>query len=401
MKKTLYLIMLAVLTMSVFIGCAEKSEMSRTEDSLAAQLRSVSISTANTDIITESDFTQEYYLEFSLALDYSAYAANYAESTAASPEFTELWRQSNDTRYYPVLGTHLQSTCLFVVVFYENDTVVKSFTLEVRDSENGYTVTEFQHSYYTFEDVTEGGTPMCGAFHSDIITDSFKDIAENDNTATLYGVVFHSTGLSATYVVGKTPDEAALKYWKNQAWNKFGFIDGFATIEEGRQAYQQYFDERAQMFSAIPVYEWTESVEDTVYFNRFANSHRDGVLGEYETYVAIPLLDEELEENGCVLFLLYYHNDLIGEIVIRGNDAEGEEVWRREASKDLENGQYIPLESSYLSAIEQATASGKMDVKGVSFKDGKLSPVGFNAEGSVMIYDIQTSDAQSVSDYLN
>lgn len=393
MKKRMCIILLTLISISVLFGCAEKNELSKTENELAAELRSVLVSTVNTTI-TQTDFTQNYYLDSPLTGEYALYAASYAQAPDASAEFTELWTNCNDIRYYPVLETHLQATRLFIVAFYADNVIIDSFTLEVRESETDDSVTEFEHPFYTLEE--EYGT---GPFHRSDVTSRIRDIAELCDNASVAGFVFHSSDYSTIYAVGTEYGDHTLKYWKNQMWNEFGFVDGFTSIEEGRAAYERYFQERTQLFASIPVYEWTEDVKKTVYFNRFADTHRDGVLGEYETYVAIPLLDEKFRENCYVLFLLYDHNDLIGEIIIRKNGSEGEEVWRREAAKDAETGRYSAMDSSYVLVVSKAQE--KLDVRGVSFKDGKLYPVGLDVDNRVMIYNDQTGDVQSVRDYMN
>lgn len=410
MKKTLSVLLCILLPLPLLFGCAEDREIpdnrindSISETAVASRLRTVNVSKPENNPIDKSEFMQEYYLDTPLALEYPIYATYYANSSTVSTEFTEFWAGNYDVMYYPVYGTFLEFTRLFVISFYNDDAVANSFTLVVETDEEEYSVTEFTHESYTRESYSNGELTATGPFHRNCITSDLQQATEYGGNAAVQGFVFDTQSYAMPYMIATELNQTHLKYWDNEnlEWTDFRLVDEFETIEDGQQAFENYFEKKAELYNSIPIYEWTESVEDTVYFNRFVNSHRDGVLGEYETYVTIPLLDEELEENGCVLFLLYYHNDLIGEIVIRGNDAEGEEVWRREASKDPESGQYIPLGSSYLSAIEKATANGKLDVRGVSFKDGQLSPVGFNTEGSVMIYDSQTSDVQSVSDYLN
>ena len=117
-------------------------------------------------------------------------------------------------------------------------------------------------------------------------------------------------------------------------------------------------------------------------------------LDTYDTVAAIPLLDNNLQENVYVLHLLYYRNNLIGELVIkREKTADGfiyTPVWENAAKKDA-NGEYIGIaQSQYEKLVSKAQASKTTwDDVGVVF-NGQFVPVGYE-QNKLTFYDA-TSD---------
>lgn len=409
MKKVLSLFLLILIPLSVLAGCAEwkpipdapeNDKISEAESAIAAQISAATVTTPTPSSASRNEFMQSYYVDSPLTLELSACAEKYASSTDASTEFLELWESCNDIRYYPIYGTYFEPTRLFVIAFYNNNAAVNSFVLSIEISDTDYSVTQFEHPSYTSESYHDGKLTSIGPFHRIGITDDLQQATEYGGNATVTGFVFDTQSFAMPYMIATQPNQTALKYWWNTEWTDFRFVDDFSDFEEGRLAFEQYFEKRNEIYASIPIYQWSNKATNQIDFAWFTNTYRDGILNEYENYISIPLLDENCEENQYVLFLLYSHNDLIGEIVLRNNGTEVKEVWRQEATKDTESGKYLPLENSYLTIVNKAKNNGNLTVKGVSFRDGRFFAVGFNSQERVMIYNDETQTLQSVTEYL-
>ena len=409
MKKALSLFLLTLIPLSVLAGCAERkpipdapenTEISEFESAIASQLNATTITTPPLFSVSRNEFMQSYYVDSPLSLELSACAEKYASSTDASTEFLELWENCDDIRYYPIYGTYFEPTRLFVIAFYNNNSAVNSFTLSIETSDADYSVVEFKHPSYTSESYQNGELTSTGSFHRNVITNYLQQATEHGGNATITGFVFDTQSFAMPYMIATQQNQTALKYWWNTEWTDFRFVDDFSDFQEGRLAFEQYFEKRNEIYASIPIYQWSNKATNQIDFDWFTNTYRDGILNEYENYLSIPLLDENCEENQYVLFLLYSHNDLIGEIILRNAGTQVEEVWRQEAVKDTESGNYLPLENSYLTIVNKAKSDGNLTVKGVSFRDGRFFAVGFNSQKRVMIYNDEAQTLQSVTEYL-
>lgn len=401
MKKILLMLCSTALILSLLAGCAPQRPNNTTETPLAAELRKVTVSKPTVDLKYEDEFTEAYYIDSPLAHEYSVYATAYAEGDSASAAFLDRWESCEDVRYYPVLGENFEYTRLFLIVFFENDAPVKSFTLEVSENASSYTVGDFSFRHYAREDYKNGKIFAVGPFSNHVVLGDLKELWKYRGQVNLEGVVFNTRGYDMPYPIGCDANQSQLQYWRNCQWNEFGLVNGFSGVEEGRTAFDNYYAEKEKVLTSIPVYEVKKDDQSTAYFQRFIQNNRTGVLKDYEYHAEISLLDENGEKNGYTLFLLYYHNILIGEIVIRHTAEAEEEIWRREAVKDSQTNAYIPLENSYTKAIKQAKSDGKIDVKGVMFNQGCFLPIGFDADDRVCVYNALEKSLQYADEYMN
>ena len=165
--------------------------------------------------------------------------------------------------------------------------------------------------------------------------------------------------------------------------NLFGCVDTFTTVAEAQQAYADYLAFRNNQYERLPIYGVDDPMKYTgvlrVYENR--DVWERGIPKEEFQYlfdsdwdIAIPLLDENGNEDNYCLHLLYSKNKLIAELVLKITDdfkliTELEVV----AEKDSETNQYVPLEESkyYTQVTELLAEVEDLDtVKGVCF-DGE------------------------------
>ena len=91
-------------------------------------------------------------------------------------------------------------------------------------------------------------------------------------------------------------------------------------------------------------------------------------LYDFETVIAIPLLDENGQEDIYVLHLLYIQNYLIGEVILKKQDGVGTSVSAIYAEKTTTGG-YIPLEGiNYVAAVEELLVGvDETQVVGIGF----------------------------------
>ena len=98
-------------------------------------------------------------------------------------------------------------------------------------------------------------------------------------------------------------------------------------------------------------------------------------LYDYETVIAIPLLDENGQEYCYVLHLLYIQNYLIGEVILKKQeDGVSTSVSAIYAEKTTTGG-YIPLEGiNYVAAVEELLVGvDETQVVGIGFDGSEYS----------------------------
>ena len=391
------LIMAALLT-----GCRPSHGLSSTPNTaditetrkLTASL--MSLAEFNPDETTA--FQKEHYIDVPLADDPMQYLQRYIDEfavTSVSDIIDVSFRTATKVVPYPILGTNLEATDLIAYLFYIDEQPTGLGMLRVNQAES--TV-----EYY---DYTDGkGFPLVLEPHS--IEACYSDLVDTLGRYPDFDIkalVYATHGYSTIYPIGHNKGESTVQFIYGGPKN-FLCVEPFATIEEGREALHQYLEKRAQMWSAITVYPWTEDAfyspgylnvfQNTVNYKTLYPSMDFSYLDTYDTVAAIPLLDNNLQENVYVLHLLYYRNNLIGELVIkREKTADGfiyTPVWENVAKKDT-SGEYIGIaQSQYEMLVSKAQASKTTwDDVGVVF-NGQFVPVGYE-QNKLTFYDA-TSD---------
>ena len=390
-KIIMFIIVAAILT-----GCRPNQGISSTPAIIETRKLTaspMSLAEFNPDEITT--FQKEHYIDVPLADDPLQYLLRYIDEFAvtSAPDIIDVsFRAATKVVPYPILGTNLEATDLIAYLFYIDEQPSGLGMLRVNQAES--TV-----EYY---DYTDGkGFPLVLEPHSiEACYSKLMDTLERYPDFDIKALVYATHGYSKIYPVGHNKGESTVQFIYGGPKN-FLWVEPFATIEEGRAALHQYLEKRTQMWSAITVYPWTEEAcYSTGYLNVFQNtvnyktlypSMDFSYLDTYDTVASIPLLDNNLQENVYVLHLLYYRNNLIGELVIkREKTVDGfiyTPVWENAAKKDA-NGEYIGIaQSQYEKLVSKAQASRMTwDDVGVVFDD-QFIPVGYE-ENILMFYDV-------------
>ena len=210
------------------------------------------------------------------------------------------------------------------------------------------------------------------------------------------------------YPVGKQSGKETIQFMYGELMD-FKLVEPFKTLEEGRAAFSAYHAEKQKILSELTLYPWVDAAcYYGGYLGEFKNSaeyitaQKTGTftyLEEYDSVIAVPLLSEDLQENEYILHLLYYHNQLIAELVLQ-RTSDGKTVapvWENVADK-TPDGKYIPINTStYVRVLEQvATKNISWENQGVVFSNGQFCPIGLS-DGSLMIYNTNT-DATTSAD---
>jgi len=325
------------------------------------------------------------------ALDFVSIAKDYVNSAEANEEFVAYYRNSDRVDAYPILGTYLEPTGSAVYLFYQREEPYAVAKLSL-DSAGNIAETP------VCRDMTNPPKVVDAQSIEDCylsIVQCFSEIPDFD----VMGIVLPSEGYPATYPIGKQSGEATIKYMAGEAKN-FDLVDPFETLKDGYNAFSKHLTERKQILSQITIYPWMKhSFYETGYIRQYKNTlllkDMPWYMEKYDSLVAVPLLSSDLEENVYILHLLYYHNQLIAEIVIERKN-EGEiysysVVWENVGVKD-ETGEYTPIETSqYVKSLNSAAAHrAAWESQGVVYDNGKLIPVGV-CEGKLVAFDCITN----------
>ena len=329
-------------------------------------------------------------------------------SGLASKRYCDLYEFSDDISILPVYGTYLESMDMVVILFYKDGFFVGTSTLEFNFAEEQATTEEFDtFNYTTVPDAL-----------SDLVCYYATLSCINRNPKfEIMGVVYNFKG-DSLIIIGKNEDERHIKYIAGEP-QFFGLVEPFETIEQGRQAFEEYFTIREEIVSSLQVFPWkTSELSERGYMNKyevidvFVSKDCEielGVLSEYESLSVIPLLDLNCQENVYVLHLLYYHNRLIGEFVLENTtDVYGNPlyqcVWKNIADKN-EDGTYKDLgESRYQKTIDLAKSfiylsdnQNNEEIIGVTFYSGDFYPIIKNNQGQCF-YNWKNNEKCSIED---
>ena len=347
-------------------------------------------------IYSESEFAQEHYISFAAKVDYLQAAADYARSVTGTNSFAEHFISADHVEAYPILGNYLETTDLAAYLFYTDDTPTGIGTLRFDIYGN---VTEAS----PYADMTVKQEYIV-ALSNEACYQRILYCKENFPDFRILGVAYSRKGFPAIYPVGVDGDSDHIQYVYTEPMD-FKLVDPFTSIAEGQQAFAAHKKERENILSQLTIYSWKEaSFYETGYINAIDTSitsdSRYAVLNDYDSMIAIPLLNEKMEENIYILHLLYYHNHLIAELVIERIPNETGSVcipvWCNAADKDTD-GQYIPInQSQYALVCDQAAAcTTAWDGYGVVF-NGAFFPVG-KVNNEQMIYDASKKTLEPIA----
>lgn len=310
---------------------------------------------------------EDYYVDDAIDLDIVDHLSLYAESDIASDAFKELYNNADDISIIPVYGRDLESTSLGVCLFSDDDVLLGTKTIHVFEEEGEVQITEFQ----MIIDDTIYYSTLSDDHCFWIISSSQADYP----TFQLLGVVYKASGYQTIYPIGILDGENYIKLYYYGLFS-FGWVDPFSTVEEGKDKYDIYWITRTAIIKSIPVFPWkTEVLYTEGYINKYRyqdvstmGETRVDNLYDFETVIAIPLLDENGQEDIYVLHLLYIQNYLIGEVILKKQDGVGTSVSAIYAEKTTTGG-YIPLEGiNYVAAVEELLVGvDETQVVGIGF----------------------------------
>lgn len=316
-----------------------------------------------------------------------AVVQTYARSGQASESFRTAAAESEEIRLLPVYDADLGETGYVCVCFYRDSELTATRTVAASKVEETVQIEEIPDFRKIIPSVT---TPL-----SDENCFTFLSGSPSDFRVT--GLIYDlNPAWMEIYPIGYSGDKETLSYLYNEPY-AFTRVDPFRTVEEGRTAIAAYNAERADILSRLPVYPWEDDVflspngylytymhrdivNDTGYQGDGGYLYWDNVEYDGSAITIIPLLGEDGEEDVSVLHLLYYHNQLIAELVLNRVGKGADSVFRcalqREATKD-EAGNWIPLgRSIYETELERLKERvGDRGVAGICYVDGAYQAV--------------------------
>lgn len=309
-------------------------------------------------------------MENALTLDFIDCVETYVESGKASAELVQNYQLSDRIEVIPVLGQYLESTRLAVYLFYRDGSLSGCTTLAMNTTFNEQQIEEFSR-------MNEQDNWYVEALSDEDCFLTISECQKNYPDFHIQGIVFQTEGYPCMIPVGRIEGEIFVKMFFGSV-REFRLVAPFQTIEQGRQAFEEYFDQKAEMLSDVIIYPWLKNPQnDGYYLRRYENQGYEmpEYFREYDNWVDIPLLDAQLEENHYSLYLLFQRNTLIAEVVIAREGDRFEIAWENVATKN-ENGSYQMIEKSkYEQIYSSATGiTSQSNICGVIFKDNDFHP---------------------------
>ena len=202
-----------------------------------------------------------------------------------------------------------------------------------------------------------------------------------------------------TIPIGRAKGDETIKYFMNQEPNAFNLVEPFESIEEGRIAFAKYLAEMEEIKAQLPKFLWeTERFFEDGFWSPYSleyvfddkeeNINKIHLIKyDVDSWISLPLLDEELNEGVLISHLLYYRNKLIGEAVISRDPQNNLVAVYIEVAQKTDDGAYIAMEKSeYQKSIEKARELyPTIEMEGVMFKDGTYIPFGYQDEEIILM----------------
>lgn len=317
---------------------------------------------------------EDYYVDDAINLDIVDHLSLYADSNIASDAFKELYNNADNVTIIPVYGIYLEYTSLAVCLFSNDDVLLGTKTIHVFEEEGEVQITEFT----IIIGDTSNHNPLSDRQCFLKISSSQTDYP----TYQLLGVVYYAIEFQTIYPIGILDGENDIKYYYYGLSN-FRLVEPFSTVEEGRDKFNIYWIIRTAIIKSIPVFPWkTKVLHSQGWINKYKHQDiftmgetRVDNLYDFETVIAIPLLDENGQEYCYVLHLLYIQNYLIGEVILKKQeDGVNTSVSAIYAEKTTTGG-YIPLEGiNYVAAVEKLLVGvDETQVVGIGFDGSEYS----------------------------
>lgn len=374
MKRLLIIGVIVILQLSL-ISCTEDMSTTDIMTTEGDTTQPITIySSFDHDARKNNGMIEEYYVDAPVDLNIIDQLDSYANSTLSSTEYKELHNDADYLEIIPVYGTYLENTSLAICLFSKDGVLIGTKTISISDNDGEILINEFEilrgKNYNPFLD-----------------SSCFEHIAfslEVDLDFQLLGVVFNTLEYSTDYPIGIPEGEDSIKYFFGEFY-AFKLVDAFSTIEEGRDAFNEYWIERTNIIESIPVFPWKTTVfYEWGWFRKYWHQDRftmgetiEDNLNDYETVIAIPLLDENGQENRYILHLLYFQNDLIAEVILENQDGVSSLISGRYADKTTTGG-YIPLEGiNYVVEVEAL-------LDGVDLT--RVAGIGFDGRAYYIVY---------------
>ncbi len=185
------------------------------------------------------------------------------------------------------------------------------------------------------------------------------------------------------YPIGINGTGAHIQYFYNNPVD-FRLVYPFSTVEEGRKAFEEYHRKYAEIAAEIPVFPWnsidydylTYTVNTIVQTKIFTDSSLGNwKFGElYDTWIPLPLLNENGEEGIYITYLLYCKNDLVAELVYNYADTSAPLEYLNYAKYDKKSGKFSPLTSARYTEAAKNAGTGS-PLTGMKWINGSYRPV--------------------------
>ncbi|MBE6646244.1 MAG: hypothetical protein E7611_01225 [Ruminococcaceae bacterium] len=316
----------------------------------------------------------------------------HVESDKVSEELLKLFKNADTVRSVPLLGTYLEETNIRVYMFFNEGEICSTALLsfDTKGDPVDIELTEFAQtdtSEYLYID----------AHSNESCYSAVKNCMEIDPNFEIIGIVFSTSGYHFTFPIGRCKGENVIKYFFNEPM-LFNLVEPFESIEQGRDAFSEYLSEKEAIKAQLPIFLWNDvQFYESGFWNSYSleymyndtkeNQDQISPIVQYiDSCIAIPLLDENFSEGVLVSHLLYYRNELIGEVVICWKADAGTAVAVYcDISQKREDGTYVKMDKSeYQKVIERARELYPyIEIAGVIFKEDSYIPFGYE-EGQIV-----------------
>ncbi|MBO4354276.1 MAG: hypothetical protein J5860_04975 [Clostridia bacterium] len=285
--------------------------------------------------------------------------------------------ETDDIKIIPIYGTYLENTNSFLCMFFEDGEFIGAKSLSYDEITKAVDLSKYKIDFRNNKPLAVDALSDRNAYSMlKTCMGLFPDFE-------IVGVVYNTLGYQTTYPIGIQKGEDTMKYYAGELLN-FRLVDPFRTAQEGAVLFEEYLDRKSEIKAQIPIYKWkTEHFYDDGYINPFQNSSarfNQGVdayayLDDYDDIIAVPLIDEDGREDRYALHLLYYHNNLLAELIIEYLPNEKVRlcaVYENVAEKDEATGEYDYLEKSEYQRVyeEYVAAHPGAKIKAIAF-DGE------------------------------
>lgn len=384
MKKIIILITV-LLSAIMMIGCSVTGDSTSEENMTDVKNINVGRIESDTNEAPNNNTTSD--IEFLSALE------KYASTDAISETLLRTYKEADAVRPIPILGPYLEETNIVAYMFFKNNSVCSSALLsfDTKGDPVDIELTEFAES-----DISK--YPFIVAHSNESCYSSIKQCLSIDPDFEILGLVFNTLGMQTTLPVGRCKGETTIKYFYNEPMS-FNLVEPFESIEEGRIAFAKYLAEREDIKAQLPKFLWeTERFFEDGFWSPYSleyvfddkeeNINKIHLIKyDVDSWISLPLLDEELNEGVLISHLLYYRNKLIGEAVISRDPQNNLVAVYIEVAQKTDDGAYIAMEKSeYQKSIKKARELyPNIEIEGVMFKDGTYIPFGYQDEEIILM----------------